>query len=179
VRGMRRVATGWVLVLCVVALLGGGCKKMGPSPLDGSDLDRASGGLGEGGLGGRGSMARAQRGELPEEDGILKDVRFGYDAADLDGEAQRIADQNVAWLRANPNAKVELEGHCDDRGTIEYNLALGSRRAKSAKDYLITNGIVSGRISTISYGKELPLCHEQTETCYARNRRVHFVVLGQ
>ena len=176
---MRRLGAGAVVVLCVVALLGGGCKKKGPSPLDGSDLDTAGGGLGEGGLGGRGSMARAQRGQMPEEDGILKDVHFGYDASDLDGGAQSVVEQNAAWLRENPNAKVELEGHCDDRGTIEYNLALGSRRAKAAKDALVTNGIASGRISTISYGKELPLCHEQTETCYARNRRVHFVVLGQ
>jgi peptidoglycan-associated lipoprotein len=176
---MRRFSAGAVVLLCVVALLGGGCKKKGPSPLDDAQLNGASGGPGEGGLGGRGSMARAQRGETPEEDGILKDVHFGYDASDLDGEGQRIADQNVTWLRANPNAKVELEGHCDDRGTIEYNLALGSRRAKSAKDYLITNGIENGRISTISYGKELPICHEQTDACFARNRRVHFVVLGQ
>jgi peptidoglycan-associated lipoprotein len=168
-----------VVLLCVVALLGGGCKKKSPSPLDGS-LDSANGGLGEGGLGaGGGSMARAQRGQMPEEDGILKDVHFGYDASDLDGEGQSITAQNAAWLKANPNAKVELEGHCDDRGTIEYNLALGSRRAKAAKDYLVTSGIDASRISTISYGKELPLCHEQTESCYARNRRVHFVVLGQ
>lgn len=168
-----------MVVLCVVALAGGGCKKKGASPLDGSDLDTA-GTMGEGGLGaGAGSMARAQRGQSPEEDGILKDVRFGYDAADLDGEGHRIVEQNAAWLRANPAAKVEVEGHCDERGTIEYNLALGSRRAKAAKDALVTGGIDAGRISTISYGKELPLCQEQTEACFARNRRVHFVVLGQ
>jgi peptidoglycan-associated lipoprotein len=177
---MRRAKFGAVVVLCVVALLGGGgCKKKGPSPLD-SELG-ANGEMGEGGLGGRGggSMARAQRGETPEEDGILKDVHFGYDEADLDAEGQSIIAQNAQWLRANPNAKVEVEGHCDDRGTIEYNLGLGSRRAKSAKDALVTSGIASGRISTISYGKELPLCHEQSESCFARNRRVHFVVLGQ
>jgi peptidoglycan-associated lipoprotein len=168
-----------VALLCVVALLGGGCKKKGPSPLDGSQLDTAGGGLGETGAGGRGSMARAQRGEGPEEDGILKDVRFGYDGSEVIGEAQSIADQNIAWLRANPEAKVELEGHCDDRGTIEYNLALGSRRAKVVKDYLVTSGIATARILSISYGKELPLCHDQTEACFARNRRVHFVVLGQ
>ncbi|HWP65663.1 MAG TPA: peptidoglycan-associated lipoprotein Pal [Candidatus Limnocylindria bacterium] len=176
---MRRARTGAVVIICVVALLGSwGCKKKGPSPLDG-DLAGERGGLDEGGLAGRGSMARVQRGELPEEDGILKDVRFSYDSAELDEEAQRIASQNAAWLRANPTAKVEIEGHCDERGTIEYNLGLGSRRAKAAKDYLVTAGVDSSRISTISYGKELPLCHEQNESCYARNRRVHFVVLGQ
>jgi peptidoglycan-associated lipoprotein len=124
-------------------------------------------------------MARARQGLPPEEDGILRDVRFGYDAADLDGEAQGIADENIAWLKANPRAKVELEGHCDERGTIEYNLALGSRRAASVKEYLLTNGITGDRVVTISYGKELPLCQQQSEDCYARNRRVHFVVLGQ
>jgi peptidoglycan-associated lipoprotein len=165
------------VLLCLVAVLGGGCKKKSPSPLDGS-LDGSAEGLGEGGLAG-GSMARAQRGLPPEEDGILKDLRFGYDAADLDGDAQRIADMNIDWLRANPKAKVELEGHCDERGTIEYNLGLGSRRASAVKEYLMTNGITADRISTISYGKELPLCHEPSEECFARNRRVHFVVLGQ
>ena len=86
-----------MVVLCVVALLGGGCKKKGPGPLDGSDLDTAGSGMGEGGLGGRGSMARAQRGEMPEEDGILKDVHFGYDAADLDARAFTL---DVALMRA-------------------------------------------------------------------------------
>jgi peptidoglycan-associated lipoprotein len=175
---MRRLGAGTVVALCLLAALGGGCKKKGPGPLDGSDLDRAGGGLGDVGAGGgSGSMARAQRGQAPEEDGILRDVHFGYDASDLDGAEQQIADENVVWLRANPKAKVELEGHCDDRGTIEYNLALGSRRAKSVKDYLLTQGITADRIMTISYGKELPVCHEQTDACFARNRRVHFVVL--
>jgi len=176
---MRRLGVvGVTVVLCLVAVLGAGCKKKSPSPLDGS-LDGSGEGLGEGGLGGRGSMARAQQGLPPEEDGILKDVHFGYDATDLDGEGQRIADANIDWLRANQKAKVELEGHCDERGTIEYNLGLGSRRASALKEYLMTNGITADRIVTISYGKELPLCHEPSEQCFERNRRVHFVVLGQ
>jgi hypothetical protein len=70
---------------------------------------------------------------------------------------------------------TEIEGHCDERGTVEYNLALGARRAKAVKDYLVTLGISGERLSTISYGEELPLCREQNESCYARNRRVHFV----
>src|SRR5207249_9847311 len=86
--------------------------------------------------------------------------------------------RNLEWLRQNPRAKVELEGHCDSRGTIEYNLALGAKRARTVKDYLVTQGIAADRISTISYGKELPLCHEENETCWTRNRRVHAVVLG-
>ncbi len=90
-----------------------------------------------------------------------------------------MADRNVEWLRSNPRAKVELEGHTDSRGTIEYNLALGAKRAKAVKDYLGSQGIASDRLSTISYGKELPLCREETEACWARNRRVHSVILGQ
>jgi peptidoglycan-associated lipoprotein len=176
---MRRLGVGGVVVaLCLAMAVGGGCKKKGPSPLDDGSLDGSAQGLAESGAAG-GSMARARQGLPPEEDGILRDVRFGYDAADLDGEAQGIADENIAWLKANPRAKVELEGHCDERGTIEYNLALGSRRAASVKEYLLTNGITGDRVVTISYGKELPLCQQQSEDCYARNRRVHFVVLGQ
>jgi hypothetical protein len=76
-------------------------------------------------------------------------------------------------------AKIELEGHCDSRGTIEYNLALGAKRAKAVKDHLVGQGIAAERISSISYGKELPLCHEENDACWARNRRVHSVILGQ
>ena len=79
--------------------------------------------------------------------------------------------------QAFANAKVEIEGHCDNRGTVEYNLALGAKRAKSVKDYLVSLGIPADRLSTISYGEELPLCREDTEECWARNRRAHSVVL--
>jgi len=134
--------------------------------------------MGEEGLTGS-SLDRAKRGLSPEEDGILKDVHFGYDKYDLDSEAREVLGRNLEWLRQNARAKAELEGHADSRGTIEYNLALGAKRAKAVKDYLVTQGIASDRISTISYGKELPLCHEENETCWARNRRVHAVILGQ
>ena len=82
-------------------------------------------------------------------------------------------------LKHTPVSKTELEGHCDTRGTIEYNLALGARRAKAVKDYLTGQGLAGERLSTISYGKELPLCQEETEECWARNRRVHSVVSGR
>ena len=78
--------------------------------------------------------------------------------------------------KANPQSRVEVEGHCDERGTNEYNLALGARRAESAKRYLIDLGISPSALSTISYGEELPLCKEQNEACWAKNRRAHFVV---
>jgi peptidoglycan-associated lipoprotein len=122
---------------------------------------------------------RAKRGLGPEEDGILGDVHFGYDSYEVESEGRDVLARNVEWLRQNPRAKVELEGHADSRGTIEYNLALGAKRAKSVKDALVNQGIAADRISTISYGEELPLCREEIDSCWARNRRVHSVVLGQ
>ncbi len=173
--------SGWRLVvaLCVLVPLAGACKKKGPGPEDGAG-GQDTAGMGEDSLGASGSsLSRAKRGLGPEEDGILKDVHFGYDSDQVESGETGTLDENVQWLRQNTRAKVELEGHCDSRGTIEYNLALGAKRAKSVKDYLVGQGIGAERISTISYGKELPLCHEETESCWARNRRVHFVILGQ
>jgi len=82
----------------------------------------------------------------------------------------------VAWLKANPQVRVEIEGHCDERGTNEYNLALGIKRANSVKRYLVDLGISAGRLSAVSYGEELPLCKEQNEICWAKNRRAHFAI---
>ncbi|HLK11040.1 MAG TPA: peptidoglycan-associated lipoprotein Pal [Candidatus Binatia bacterium] len=168
-------AIGAVLLLIPLA---GACKKKGPQPGAGEGGAGAGAGVGEEGLGGS-SLERARRGLGPEENGILKDVHFAFDKYDLDGEARSLLGQNADWLRQNSRAKIELEGHCDDRGTIEYNLALGAKRAKAVKDYLVGLGIAAERISTISYGEELPLCREETESCWARNRRVHAVILGK
>lgn len=173
----RSVLFRLVAVGLVVVPLAGACKKRGPGPDDGGLGD---GGVGEEGLAGAGSsLERAKRGLGPEEDGILTDVHFGYDKADLDSEARAVLGRNVEWLRQNPRAKVELEGHCDSRGTIEYNLGLGARRAKAVKDFLAAQGVADDRLSTISYGEELPLCREEADACWARNRRVHSVVLGK
>jgi peptidoglycan-associated lipoprotein len=161
-----------LLGLCALAVLLSGCPskhKKGPGEDGGTTL-------GEDSLTGS-SLSRAQKGLGPEEDGILKDIHFGYDSAEIEpGERDRLA-QNVDWLRQNPRAKIELEGHCDSRGTIEYNLGLGSKRAKSVKDYYVGQGVAGDRLSTISYGKELPLCQDESEECWARNRRVHAVLL--
>jgi len=165
---------GLVLALVLMVPLAGGCKKKGPK----AGSDAAGSGFGEEGLG-NSSLERARRGLAPEEGGILGDVRFGYDSTDIEPDALDVLGRNVEWLKDNRNAKVELEGHADSRGTIEYNLALGAKRAKSVKDHLVGQGIGADRISTISYGEELPLCQEESETCWARNRRVHFVILGQ
>jgi len=165
------------LALLLIVPLGGACKKKGLRPGEGA-AGAPGGGIGEEGLGGS-SLERAKRGLGPEENGILKDVHFGFDRYDLDSEGRDILARNVEWLRQNPRAKIELEGHCDSRGTIEYNLGLGAKRAKSVKDYYVGQGIGADRLSTISYGKELPLCQEENDACWARNRRVHAVLLGK
>jgi peptidoglycan-associated lipoprotein len=107
----------------------------------------------------------------------LKDVYFDYDRYDLDADARTILRANADWLKSNPNARVEIEGHCDDRGTNEYNLALGAKRAQSAREYLATLGIAAARLSTISYGEEIPVCKEEAEDCWKQNRRARFVIL--
>jgi peptidoglycan-associated lipoprotein len=107
----------------------------------------------------------------------LKEIYFDYDRYDLSADARETLKANAAWLKSNASARVEIEGHCDERGTNEYNLALGAKRAQAAKDYLVTLGIPAQRVSTISYGKELPVCREQTEGCWQKNRRDRFVVM--
>ena len=106
----------------------------------------------------------------------LKDVFFEFDRHDLTGDARDILKGNAEWLKKNSSARVEIEGHCDERGTSEYNLALGAKRSQAARDYLVTLGIAPDRISTISYGEEIPACIESGENCWRQNRRVRFIV---
>ncbi len=113
------------------------------------------------------------------ESKLLKDIRFDYDKYDIRREDEGILKENAAFLKKNPNMKVQVEGHCDERGTVEYNLALGERRANSTKRYLVSLGITSDRISTISFGKERPLDPGHNEEAWAKNRRAHIVVLSK
>jgi len=105
----------------------------------------------------------------------LKAIYFDFDKSFVRDDAKAIMKANAEWLKANPKAKVRIEGNCDDRGTIEYNQALGQRRAASAKKYLTDMGISGKRISLISYGKEKPVCNEATEDCWQKNRRADLV----
>jgi peptidoglycan-associated lipoprotein len=105
----------------------------------------------------------------------LKDAYFDFDKYDLRADARDTLKSNADWLKQNPTATVEIEGHCDERGTAEYNLALGAKRAQSAKDYLTTLGIDAQRLSTTSYGQELPVCKEHNEECWQKNRHDRFV----
>jgi len=104
-----------------------------------------------------------------------KKIFFDYDRFDLNPESIEVLNELIAYLKANPDLKVKIEGNCDDRGTTEYNLALGERRAKSAQDFVVTQSIDPERVSTISYGKEKPADPAQNEEAWAKNRRDEFV----
>lgn len=120
------------------------------------------------------SLEALKRGETPGS-GPLKDINYAFDSADLSETARATLKANADWLKNNPSARVQIEGHCDERGTNEYNMALGAKRAQAAMDYLATLGIAANRLSTVSYGEEIPLCKEHTEECWVKNRRARFV----
>jgi len=106
----------------------------------------------------------------------VQDVFFDYDKYDIRPEAQQSLQQAAAFLKQHANLNFTIEGHCDERGSTEYNLALGDKRANSAKSALVQNGVNASRIRTISYGKEKPFCTESNEQCWQQNRRAHFVL---
>ena len=110
------------------------------------------------------------------EGGPLADVYFDYDQSSLSDAARASLNGHASWIRAHPGVKVTVEGHCDERGTVEYNLALGEQRARATKDYLVSLGIPAGRLSAISLGKERPLDPGHDEAAWAKNRRAHFRV---
>jgi peptidoglycan-associated lipoprotein len=108
----------------------------------------------------------------------LKTIYFEYDRARIASEAQEALTSNARWLKQNPGVRVLMEGHCDERGTNEYNLALGERRTLAAKSFLISLGIEESRMFTLSYGEERPADQGHTEDSWSRNRRVEFKVLA-
>ena len=114
-----------------------------------------------------------------ERMGLLADVHFDYDSAELRDADRQALTQNADVLKRFDFLKITIEGHCDERGSVEYNLALGERRSRAAYDYLVSRGVAADRLKPVSYGKEIPLCTESTEQCWARNRRDHFAVTGK
>jgi peptidoglycan-associated lipoprotein len=106
----------------------------------------------------------------------LRMIHFDFDKSDIRPGDAAILDANARWLAANPKHVVMIEGHCDERGTNEYNLALGERRARATMSYLVARGVQASRLTTISYGEERPLCTEKNERCWSRNRRAQFLV---
>jgi len=145
--------------------------KTSASDLSGSGTDMSSSGIPA-----EQSMTERVESTSAGAGGPLRDIYFNYDSVELSSQARDTLRTNADWLRSNPQAKAEVEGHCDERGTPEYNLALGAKRAKSARDYLVSLGVSASRLSTISYGEELPQCRDADESCWQQNRRAHFLV---
>ena len=109
----------------------------------------------------------------------LKDIYYQFDSVELADDAQEVLKNNADWMKANPKSRVEVEGHCDDIGSAEYNLALGAKRAQVAKEFLVRLGVATDRLVTISYGKEAPACFESNEECRVKNRRARFVMFTE
>jgi peptidoglycan-associated lipoprotein len=117
--------------------------------------------------------------ETLNKKGYLTDVFFDFDQSDLREDARSTLATNAQWLKKHPSVQVLIEGHCDERGTAAYNLALGDRRANAAKEYLASLGIDVTRLRTVSYGKERPFCTESNESCWQKNRRDHVVITAK
>jgi peptidoglycan-associated lipoprotein len=111
--------------------------------------------------------------------GLLADVYFEYDKADIRESERPTLTKNAEALKKYDFLRVTVEGHCDERGTIEYNLALGERRARAVYDYLVSLGVPAARLKTVSYGKEVPVCGESNEGCWSKNRRAKSAVTGK
>ena len=176
-RGFVRAA-GMAVVILALAVAGCSSQKK-PGAGAGAGGPGGQGGLGQEGIGGGGgsSLTGLQHGTLGQGgQGPLSDIHFDYNDYAVRPQDSEILHTNANWLQTNAGTRVQIEGHCDERGSEEYNIALGAKRAQAAKDYLQTLGIGSERMSTISYGKELPLCTDHTEDCWEQNRRDHFVV---
>lgn len=177
--GHNTIRNGWLISVLFVSIVMAGCPKKTPPNIAG--YGNASGnpgsttGVDETDLAGERTKVRVQ--DPVDSGGPLQDILFAYNSFDLSAEAQQVLQANADWLQSHAPTKVEVEGHCDDRGTVEYNLALGAKRARTARDYLITLGIPPERLSTISYGEELPQCTDLNESCWQQNRRSHFLVL--
>jgi peptidoglycan-associated lipoprotein len=170
---------------------GGGAIGSGPGSAGGTGAGGTGAGGGAAGAGGAvggtgagGGAAGATGTTIPSlpspkefvESAALRDVYFDFDRYDVRAGDKGTLDENAKWLKTNQGALLLIEGHADERGTNEYNLALGERRAKATRDYLVSVGIDAGRITVISYGEERPTCTEKAEPCWTKNRRAHFLV---
>jgi peptidoglycan-associated lipoprotein len=144
----------------------------------------AGGGRSSDGGGGTRQASSTASTTRPRIDGFkatenLSDIHFEFDKYELTPEATKTLNAHAEWLKANPKHLVLIEGHCDERGTDAYNVALGERRAKATQNYLAAHGVRTARITVISYGEERPQCSEHTEACWEKNRRAHFMLKAQ
>ena len=148
---------------------GGSAERFQSEPFLGNDS--GSGGSGGSGFGSGMDEART----LPFKDtSSLQDIHFKFDRYDLDEDSRSTLRKNASYLKANSSAVIEIQGHCDERGTNNYNVALGERRAHSTKMYMVSQGVSARRIHTISYGEERPFCFDSNAACWQKNRRAHF-----
>jgi len=174
---MKQFSTALILATGLLAVAG--CAKKRPAvlpPAPGQTVDPNAGTGGTGTDGGAGTIVPGSRADFQRS--VASDtINFGLDQYDIDASARQILDTQAQWLQRYPNVRVTIEGHCDERGTREYNLALGDRRANAAASYLAARGISASRITTISYGKERPLALGSDEGAWAQNRRAVTVVL--
>ncbi len=178
----RMLHYGFILLLCAFALWG--CPKKAEitaSPENQNGGTAAATNVQPGESEFNGTIRERQGGpaeHAPSSATGLKPIYFDFDKSFIRDEAQKVMTDNAAWLKANPRVKVRIEGNCDERGTKEYNQALGQRRAVTAKKFLTDMGISAGRISLISYGKEKQICTESTENCWQKNRKDDFVAIN-
>ena len=165
----------FLMVLAYLIIPGVGCS----SKRSGDILRGQNGNLSESDLNavGEGRYAGGAI-HLAEEEGIFRNVHFDFDSSAINDRARQEIDYNRQVLEANPRLRVRLEGHCDERGTSEYNFALGHRRARAVYDMLVSLGISPSRLETISYGAEVPLDPASNELAWAKNRRVHLAPIG-
>jgi len=186
---------GLFVLVCLLA----GCAKQVPITPGAAEGDQAT--VGTGSMGTGDQPPAAQLGRLDERDrkategrmtaeGAVSDpeaareaflnidVLFAYNSFTLTEEAKQLLEQKVQWMVQNPGVTVQLEGHCDERGTVAYNLALGERRANAVQQYMTALGVSAARMTTISYGEEFPLDSGHDEGAWTRNRRAHFAILN-
>jgi len=168
---MAKITTSLALAVALVALAG--CAKKPPVGLEapGDAPVATTGDTGDQETGG-------PLNEQFKREVMSDTVHFAFDQYDIDPEARAILDSQAQWLVAHPNTRITIEGHCDERGTREYNLALGDRRSNSAKNYLAAKGVSPSRITTISYGKERPIALGSDEASWAQNRRAVTIVIS-
>ena len=166
-----------IVLLAVLASLSScGKKSVSPPAAPPAATGSTSGGGNAGNSEGSGNGSSSGSGAASEVAAAVDPVFYGYDSHSLDEAALATLERNARALRANPGAKLAIEGHCDERGTAEYNMALGELRAQAASRWLVAAGIAPERITTLSYGKERPFDDGHTESAWAQNRRAHFVV---
>ncbi|HTM07456.1 MAG TPA: peptidoglycan-associated lipoprotein Pal [Verrucomicrobiae bacterium] len=179
-----RISQSFLTVVFVAVLAFAGCSKT--TKPDASELansgrkdqqsDLRNSGSQNGGS--QSSLDDLRRGASPTtpEGSALKEIYFDFDSYTLRPDAREALKAEADWLKKNLAVRASIEGHCDERGTTEYNLALGAKRAQAAKDYLVSLGVAADRLSTMSFGREAAVCREHSDACWQKNRRDRFVV---